>query len=137
PIFGPLLAAVATVTTMSNSFANIARAAIPAAFVFCLCSVTVVRSLDWGNLDTLRMSLAFHHPNSARSNYEAGLALGSVSLLNPMLAPLYYAQTKMYFERSIELDDTSVNGLFGLILLDQTNQGESTETLDALRDRLS
>src|SRR5690606_6775845 len=127
PIFGPIFAAITGVTMMASNASKLVRAGIPVALLFSLSAVTVVRALDWGDLDALRLSLAYHKPNSARSNYEAGLALGSAALANPIFAPVFYGETKRYFERSAELDPNSLNGLFSLILLESTNQNAPSE----------
>jgi hypothetical protein len=84
------------------------------------------------------MALVRHHPDSARSNYEAGVALATPALEDPGLALAYHDQIKTYFERSVSLDTTAVNGLFSLILFDASNGRPVDEAVvDRVSDRLS
>jgi tetratricopeptide (TPR) repeat protein len=138
PIYGPMFAGVYGLGHVASRLGSQTRIAIPLALVAALAAVTYGRSNDWSNLNNLRMALVRHHPDSAISNYEAGLALAAVAQRNPELAPGYYDAIKSCFERSASLDKTAINGLFGLILLNATNgRPIDDESVDRLEQRLS
>ncbi|HEX6996741.1 MAG TPA: tetratricopeptide repeat protein [Gammaproteobacteria bacterium] len=138
PLYGPLLAGVQLLMHCGARLTPKARLGVPAAFAVGLAVVTFGRALEWSSLHDLRMSMVRHHPNSSRANYEAGVDLATLVLRNPELGPAYYEQVKDYFERSASLSPTAVNGLFGLILLNATNDKPvDEEAIEQLTDRLS
>jgi hypothetical protein len=138
PLYGPLLAGLYLIVRTAGQLSPRTRLAIPVAFVIGFSAVTTIRSFDWRDLYTLRMALVHHHPSSARSNYQAGVALADLSQKDPAVAATHYEQTKRYFDRSTSLDRTAVNGLFGLILLNAINgRPLDARSVDQLVERLS
>jgi len=138
PIMGPLLCAVAAVRLALDNVRWPVRAAVALGVVVALSFVTLTRAVDWGDMNRLRMALVRHHPNSPRANFEAGFALATAALSNPQLIDSRYSQIKAYFERSTDLDENSINGLFALILLDSTrNHTIDGTVLESLKKRLA
>jgi tetratricopeptide (TPR) repeat protein len=137
PIFGPLLAAAYGLWRVAAHMPAAARYAIPGIFLVAYSSVTLARALDWSTLQTLQLASARDHPNSPRSNHEAGTALGNLALREPQLAPQVYDDAKRYLERAAELDGASTTSMFGMILLDATVKRPADEAgLDRLATRL-
>lgn len=137
PIYGPLLAGVYGLMWAASHVSARARYAAPIAFVLCFAAVTANRAAEWGSYDGLRNALVRHHPDSPRANYDAGTVLGNIGLRDHKFARAHYRRIKTYFERSASLDETAVNGLFGMILLDASS-GRPIDgpTVDRLAARL-
>jgi protein O-mannosyl-transferase len=129
PIFGPLLAGAYFLSRLSASLPAKAQFALPAVFLTAFSGVTFARSLDWSNVQRLQIASARDHPNSVRSNNEAGAALGFMILKNPDLASTLYDDAKTYFERAATLDGATVAPLFGRILLDTAARRPVDEAL--------
>lgn len=79
--------------------------------------ITALRANMFGN-DGLRTQIeAQHHPNSVRSNYEAGRFLSRAFDSDPN-SQITYSQARRHFELATELDPAFKMGLLGLIILD-------------------
>lgn len=139
PLYGPILAGAYVLLLAVNKAPARARLAVPAAFVACFAAVTAIRAADWRDFDShsLRQTLVRHHPASSRANYEAGLSLADIALRDPEFGETHYEEIKTFFERSASLDETAVNGLFGMILLNSTSHRPIDEAaIDRLASRL-
>jgi hypothetical protein len=139
PLFGPILAGAYVLLLGVNRVSAGARLAVPTAFVACFAAVTGIRAADWSDFDShsLRQALVRHHPESSRANYEAGLSLADIGLRDPEFGQAHYEEIKTYFERSVALDETAVNGLFGIILLSAMNDRPIDEAfIERLATRL-
>ncbi|HEY8521767.1 MAG TPA: tetratricopeptide repeat protein, partial [Gammaproteobacteria bacterium] len=133
PIFGPLLTSVYALVRAMHLLPRAARIAVPGAFILAVSSITYGRAHDWADINTLRMAHVRYHPLSARSNFEAGVALATTAAADQL-----YDEIKGYFERATSLDRNSVDGLFGLILLNaSTGRPVDEHALDQLGQRLS
>jgi hypothetical protein len=132
-----VLAAAILLATVAERLPRIGFG-LPIAFAIALSAITFNRALDWSAPTTLRLALARNHPDSARSNYEAGLALMAVSQKDTKTVHPYYDQIKYYFERSASLDTTSVNGLFSMLFLNASTSHPIDENdIGVLTRRLS
>ncbi len=101
---------------------NAGRAAVAGLILFIGLSaaITIHRALEWRDLGSLALSLAEHHPHSARSNYEAGRLFTSM-IEEDLQAPQtskYYQLARRYFTSSYESDEFNPAGLFGILYLD-------------------
>jgi hypothetical protein len=121
PMYGPLLALSYLILGPWIQRLIKARSVAAISIIALFSSMTALRADAWRDLDRLRMIMVEHHPASARANYEAGLAYANVLLQQPRLEKIYYEKAREYFLRSAELSETYINGLFAIILLDQTN----------------
>lgn len=138
PIFGPIFfVAAASWRALEDTPVRI-KVVLASTMVLALSGVTLLRAVNWASPTSLSLMLATHHPDSARSNHEAGLALAATLEQNPDLAPFYYAQAKQYFERAAALDPDGVSSLFSLILLDSSpSKPVDPEVLGQIRGRLT
>ncbi|MGH8476029.1 MAG: tetratricopeptide repeat protein [Methylococcales bacterium] len=95
---------------------------------------------DWKDIGSLSMSLVEHHPDSARSNYEAGRVLSTIIEEDPKAPRVeqYYQWARHFFTRSCESDEFNPGGLFGRIYLDALlDRGTDEGTATRLMRRLS
>ena len=103
-------------------------------------TITMNRALDWSDIGTLSLSLAEHHPNSARSNYEAGRLLTQLiedDLQSPETGR-YYRIARQYFTQAYRSDEFNPSGLFGILYLDGlTGKLTNMDTVTQLIHRLS
>lgn len=83
-------------------------------------AITANRALDWKDIGTLSLSLAEHHPHSARSNYEAGRLFSAMVQDDPEASDTerYYILARRYFTQSYRSDEYNPSGLFGILYLD-------------------
>lgn len=138
PMYGPLLALSYLVLGPWMQPVIKARAVVAVAVLALFSVVTVSRADAWRDVDRLRMIMAEHHPSSPRSVYEAGLVYSNALLRQPTLGEAYYEKARQHFLRATELDETYINGLFAVILLDQTNgKPLDQHLLKKLRQRLA
>lgn len=103
--------------------------------------ITAHRTSQWSDEAELAFSLAQYHPESARSNYEAGRILTGMIELHPEDAEnnqKYYRLGHKYFTQAAKADKSNTGGLFGILYLDSI-LGRSTEshTIKELKTRLS
>jgi len=138
PMFGPLFAFS---YLLAGPLARQSKAIVTvfaASLIVVLALVTGLRASEWKDGATMRLFQVRHHPQSARANYEAGYALGTLILGDPISSAVYYHQAATYFKNSVRLDSTAVNGYFGLILLNQVNGGSiDPEDMSEVKYRLS
>jgi len=138
PMYGPILGISWFLLIPGSIRAPRLRLGLAATWLAVLASVTVLRTNDWGNPLTLPLIMAAHHPGSARSNYDAGRTYASLLLKDPERGEPFYALAREHFERSAQADKNAVNGLFSMILLNQSN-GKTLppDLLPELQQRLS
>jgi len=138
PMFGPLFAFSYLLAGPLAQQSRTIAAVFATSLIIVLASVTGLRSSEWKDGTTMRLFQVQHHPQSARANYEAGYALGTLIIGNPISSAIYYHPAATYFKNSVRLDPTAINGYFGLILLNQLN-GKSLDPnyITDLKNRLS
>lgn len=83
-------------------------------------AVTLIRSVTWNEHTTLAFSMAERHPDSARSNYEAGRILTNLIEQDSSNKQnhKFYSIAKRYFTRSYETAGGNPSGLFAILYLD-------------------
>ena len=109
-------------------------------FIALLQIVTMIRVSDWKDNGSLSLSLVQHHPNSARSNYEAGKLFTTMieNNIDTRNQKQYYKLARKYFESSYLADKFNLNGLFGILYLDSISSKKADAELVAeLKWRLS
>lgn len=106
------------------------------AFLGYLSLITALRANMFGN-DGLRTQLETHyHPDSARSNYEAGRFL-SRSLDTDAGNQIAYSLARKHYELATNLDPAFKLGLLGVLHLDcSTKKHPEAFVLDELKKRL-
>ncbi|MGR9105973.1 MAG: hypothetical protein ACU843_03485, partial [Gammaproteobacteria bacterium] len=85
-----------------------------------ISTITINRAADWKDIGSLSLSLAEHHPRSARSNYEAGRLFESMVEDDVQAADAgqYADLARRYFTQSYRSDEFNPAGLFGILYLD-------------------
>ena len=83
--------------------------------------ITASRADYWGNLFEHAQVEAQHHPDSPRANFQAGRMYAALTRKDKSNRILYYNRSKQYFERATYLDKNYTAGLFGLIILANSN----------------
>jgi tetratricopeptide (TPR) repeat protein len=116
---------------------------VPAGFILFagLCAlITTNRAADWTNIGSLSLSLVQHHPQSARSNFEAGRLFTAMIEDNVQAAEnaSYYSLARQYFTSAYLADEFNPAGLFGILYLDSlVGKPEDLGAVAELKNRLS
>lgn len=88
-------------------------------WILGLAGVTGIRAASWG--DPLHAIIeAERHPNSARANFDAGMAIFSAIRDKPELLNEYYSRAVLNFDRSIAADPDGIApfaGIMGLAVM--------------------
>jgi len=114
------------------------RGIIAASAIVLLGSVTALRAQQYGELFGHDLYEVRHHPDSARSNYQAGRSLAILIGNGKSEDPTAYRRALAYFQRSLELDKNSVEALFAMIYLStRSEQVIDPAWLDLIRTRLA
>ncbi|ADJ29327.1 tetratricopeptide repeat protein [Nitrosococcus watsonii] len=121
PMYGPILAISYLILGPWPQKSIKLRAVTAVSIISLFVAVTALRVDEWRDVDRLRIIMAEHHPESPRATYEAGLVYANVILKSPELEKMYYEKARQYFLLSTSLSNAYINGLFAVILLDQTN----------------
>lgn len=121
PMYGPLLALSYLLFGPWMQQLVKARAVTAISIIALFAFATALRADAWRDVDRLRITMAEYHPESPRAIHGAGLVYGNALLRQPELGKAYYEKARHYFLCAVELDKTYINGLFSVILLDQTN----------------
>ncbi len=104
--------------------------------VFAL--VTFNRSNIWSDQITHITFEADNHPNSPRANLEIGQMYMRIGLNDKANGPIYLAAAKHHFQRSSQLSENFLGGLFALLALESTQgNGISKELIDELVLRIT
>ncbi|MGH8470588.1 MAG: tetratricopeptide repeat protein [Gammaproteobacteria bacterium] len=120
PMYGILFVVVYYFGTLLDRFQNrFLRIGVAVVFVLSLAATTAIRVSYWGNPLELAVMEAKHHPNSARTNYEAGREYSRLLIITaePQKRQEYYTQASAYFQKATSLSENYTNGLVGLIVL--------------------
>ena len=120
PLFGPLFGSVLAIYTLWQHHPGLRRLLAGAGVIVLLglALLTTRRAADWGN-DLQRALLdARHHPDSPRSQVEAGILLTQAAQ-NQSASRQLLEQASYHFSRAAELDRYAVNGQFGLLVVEQ------------------
>lgn len=97
---------------------------------------TAVRASEFGDSAVLPFYEVKHHPNSARSNYEAGRVI-AILISSGRIDKNEYSKARAYFERAAEIDPTSTDGLFALVYLSsQVKEPVDPKWLASIQARL-
>jgi len=85
--------------------------------LFC---ITAIRAYQWASLPRLTWAHVQAHPNSPRSNYEAGVWYYDAYLneKNKIKKAEYITYAQKYFERVSQVDTKEIGGLVGLLWID-------------------
>lgn len=138
PLFGVLLAlASALLAALAATGPRKTLGLTLAAVVLCYCTfVTALRAHQFGEEVRRSQIEAQHHPESARTQYEAGRAVAMLDQSADADSPAYFF-ARSHFERAGELDPNFKLGLLGLMHLN-CQAGKQTEAAwtEALGRRL-
>jgi len=100
-------------------------------------TITTMRASYWGNLYEYSQVNVRHHPNSSRANHQAGRIYTALIQKDPSNSKQYYVYARNYFEKAASLNKSSTIGLFGLIILAETNNKKvDPKWLNKLNNRL-
>lgn len=118
PMYGILLPCFFYLGQFSGAVSpgGMGKIIIPTAIILFGC-VTALRAQQYGNLFGQDLYEVRHHPNSARSNYQAGRSLAILIAMETTEHPTAYRNALAYFQRSYELDTDSVDALFAMIYM--------------------
>lgn len=119
-MYGILFAVVYYFGSLLDHFQNRSlHIGVALVFVLSLAATTAIRASYWGNPLELAVMEAEHHPNSARTNYEAGRQYQQllIGTNKPRKREEYYTQASVYFQKATSLSENYTNGLVGLIVL--------------------
>ncbi|MDP3701020.1 MAG: pilus assembly protein PilF [Hylemonella sp.] len=137
PLLGLLLAATAALLRWTQDRTKPTTLGIIAVVLLLLCAaLTAFRAHQYG--DDLRRAFGQvqHHPDSARSQYEAGmLVAGLPAAAQP--GSLAYKTAHHHLERALAVDAHHKMALFEIVTLDcKANLGVNQPALDELMHRL-
>ena len=132
-LVAPVLASV--LSHRKSSWQRTTVLAVAGAFLCYAGFVTYLRAQMYGN-DYFRTQIeATYHPDSVRSNYEAGVAIVNLYATNPAI--MFEVLARKHFERVAELDPIDKLSLLGMLQLDCLSTKTSGEaTFEELRTRL-
>ncbi len=106
-----------------------------AALIFLCGGLTAVRAASWGDPLVLAITDARHHPDSSRSQYEAGRAIVVAGAAKGERAKAD-VEAEPYFERSATLDKNHIAPATELMLIRASLGPVSASSLDDLAGRL-
>ncbi len=99
--------------------------------------VTAIRAETWGNIGTLALAEARHHPDSSRANYELGYIYLILSKKNGENTDQYYTKAQKQFEKATVLKSSLTAGLFAMIqMANETGREIKTPWVEELVRRL-
>ena len=102
-----------------------------------LTAGTAIRASYWADEVELALMEVRHHPNSARSNMQAGYVFFILSG-NGIDPAMNGQRARQYFEAAWRLDEYNLSGRFGLLLLDDREKKPvDTVLIDDLIDKLT
>jgi hypothetical protein len=117
---------------------KIPKLVLAASFVFFCALVTTLRAHQWGDEYRRTQLEAAIHPNSARANYEAGVALMEKTLPGISGGSFVYHAIRYHFGRAAELDRSNKAALIGQLYLDCLAGAPGEKGLQlALRERFA
>ncbi len=118
---------------------KVPRLVLAASFVFFCALITALRADQWGDEFRRTQLEAMSHPNSARTNYEAGVELMERTFLSTPGGNVFaYQSARFYFRRAAELDRNSKAALIGQLYLDcLAGAAKDTGLRIALRERFA
>jgi len=118
---------------------KVPKLVLTACFLFFVALVTALRADQWGEEYRRTQLEAMIHPNSARANHEAGVALMERALLDGQGGnSIAYQMTVFHFKRAAELDRNGKAALIGQLYLDcLANAPNDAELRLALRERFA
>jgi hypothetical protein len=136
PMAGLLLGTICALAPLVPTYWPSRAVRIGCTILICaLAGATVVRAASWGNPLKLAMDDARHHPDSARTQYQAGRELiidgaqrGERGAAEQAAIP--------YFSRASNLDTTNVYAAANLLLIEATNGPVAPTALADLANRL-
>ena len=105
-----------------------------------LWGITFVRSSQWHDVGELAFSLAYYHPHSARSNYEAGRLLTQLIETEPNGSDneQLYRHAKAFFETAYQSDKSNLSGLLAILYIDSLlNKPLDEDVLKRLKFQIS
>lgn len=118
---------------------KVPRLVLAASFVIFCALVTALRADQWGDEYRRTQLEATIHPNSARANYEAGVALVERTFLSTHGGnSLAYQATRFHFRRATELNRIDKAALISQMYLDcLTGAAKDAALQIALRERFA
>jgi len=136
PMAGLLLGIVCAVAPWLASHLSARRVAITGTALMLICaSLTAVRAASWGDPLALALSDARHHPDSSRSQYEAGRAIVIAGAMKGDRADAD-RKAEPYYERSSALDKNQIAPVTELMLIRASRGPIAKSSLDDLTERL-
>lgn len=102
-------------------------------------AITMLRAMQYGDRFGQGLYEVRHHPDSARSNYEAGRSLVEVMDIDKITDhSASYAQALDYFQRSADLDKDSAAALFAMVYVSsKEHHSIDPAWMDSIRARLA
>jgi tetratricopeptide (TPR) repeat protein len=119
PMYGILFALLYGLMTAEKFISSLPiRGALATMFIGLLAFSTGVRATYWGNSVELAEMEVRHHPDSARSNYEAGRIYSGLMLkqTDQLRKMEYYLSAFQFFTHAVELKKSFTPALFGLVI---------------------
>lgn len=135
PIFGVLLGSVSALYPLAVNRIPKALPAISVVLLLGLITLTASRTANWNDPLRLAFTLVKDHPNSARSQYDAGRATVFAGKVNGNLHQARVA-ARPHFLRAMVLDKTFVFPATGLILTYAKEKTVPESAVTELRSRL-
>jgi hypothetical protein len=110
-----------------------AAAGLATALVLACAGLTAVRAADWGDPLRLALAEARHHPDSARSQYEAGRSL-IIDGARKDARDAAETRAMPYLEHAVAIDPHGIHALVELVLIDtQRSQVDKTRVAELAR----
>lgn len=139
PSLGPFIALVALLAPAAEtSHFRFARLALIAGFIVLSAFFTTLRAAQWSNEYIRTQFEVAYHPDSRRSNYEAGLAILNRTMKDGRLDPIAHKMAHHYFQNAAMLDHGDKSGLLGMLYVDcAAGMPKDTDTLRTLTQRFA
>ncbi len=137
PMAGLLLGIVCAIAPWLASRSPARTAALVAGtmLVIALDGLTAVRAASWGDPFALALTDARNHPNSSRSQYEAGRSIVIAGAMKGERAKADI-EAELYYARSAALDKNQIPPATELMLIQASRGPVSRSSLDDLSERL-
>lgn len=134
PMAGLLLGCACAIGPWLASHWNLrAAAGLATALVLACAALTAMRAADWGDPLRLALAEARHHPDSSRSQYEAGRRLIIDGAMNGT-RDAAEARAMPYLEHAVALDPQGTHALVELVLIDaQRDQVDKARVAELAR----
>lgn len=104
------------------------RALIACAFILMLAGTTFLRATTWGDAVEMKLKEVAHHPDSVRTNLEAGAFYAVLPPSNQLEATEFYNDAYRYYVQASSLSPSDTLGLLGLISLNSRHSLPIEET---------